>query len=120
MMTGSTNDRGASIFRCSPWLKRFLACVVLAFSCLTGFSQKSTLEDILASADDTAKVTRLSDYSKAIAPQNPQQAREIAEMILSLSKRLHYNAGIAAGNSYLGYFEAANGKHRNSIYYYCC
>lgn len=82
------------------------------------YSQEKTLQGLMALPDDTAKVSKLSKYYEGIKRKEPQKARELAGIIIDLSKKLQYQKGIALGYSNLGYLDVIAGENRRSIGYY--
>jgi signal transduction histidine kinase len=84
----------------------------------TIYSQDKSLEQLMALPNDTAKVSKLSKYYEGIKRKEPQKAREIANTVLDLSKKLQYERGVAIGYSNLGYLDIIAGDNRRAIGYY--
>jgi len=94
----------------------FTILLLLSFAAL--YSQEKTLEDLMALPNDTAKISRLSKYYEGIKRKEPQKARQIANTMIDLSKKLEYQKGIALGYSNLGYLDVIAGEARRSLAYY--
>ncbi|RYZ26078.1 MAG: hypothetical protein EOO10_16545 [Chitinophagaceae bacterium] len=102
-------------------MKRILICFVslfLFFACSTSYSQEKSIEELMALPNDTAKVSKLSVHYDGIKRKEPQKARELANAILDLSKKLQYPKGIAMGYADLGFLDAIAGENRRAIGYY--
>ncbi len=102
-------------------MKQVLRCCFSFLSLLpfaTVYSQEKSLEQIMALPNDTAKVSKLSKYYEGIKRKEPQKARELAKIMIDLSKKLQYQKGIALGYSNLGYLDVIAGENRSSIGYY--
>lgn len=82
------------------------------------YSQENTLEGLMALPNDTAKVTKLSAWYEGIKRKDPQKGRELASVILDLSKKLRYEKGIALGYTQLGFVDAITGENRRALDYY--
>ena len=83
----------------------------------TTYSQENTLEQLMALPNDTTKVSKLSAYYEGIKRKEPPKAREVANTILDLSKKLRYDKGMAMGYANLGFVDAITGENRRSIAY---
>jgi two-component system, sensor histidine kinase and response regulator len=101
-------------------MKRVLKCcsLLLLLPITTIYSQEKTLEQLMALPNDTAKVSKLSKYYEGIKRKEPQKARELANTIIDLSKKLQYQRGVAMGYSNLGYLDIIAGDNRRAVGYY--
>lgn len=88
-------------------------CLLTLLFCLVK-AQDQDPNKILAMKDDSLKVKALSSYIVDSGGANPRTARLCSEVMLKLSKQLHFDKGTAAAYSYLGYFDINEGKYASS------
>jgi len=95
--------------------KQLLLIAFFFLASAVAYSQDADLQKLMASPDDTIKVTKLSALAKGLLSKDRKQARELAVAVIDLSKKLKYNEGIGNGYSVLAVADFSDGKQRAAI-----
>lgn len=78
-------------------------------------AQDTALQRILAMPDNVSKIRQLTDLTPQYVQKDIKKAKELSQLILSISTKLNDHEGIADGLSYLSYFDNYDGKSNEAI-----
>ncbi len=95
----------------------FILLVLIVPFCAKAYTTDSLLA-IIASPDDTAKVSALNYMAMEISSSNSDSAILVSKQALQLAHKLKWESGIADSFHYLGYFHSSKGENKVSLDYY--
>ncbi len=78
-------------------------------------AQQASLDSLLKTTDDTAKVNRIQAYAQKLLDTDNMRAYSLYDTTVRMSQQLGYNQGIALGYRRMAYIDGQLGRYRQAI-----